>query len=171
MDFLLLMKHEVIQLQFGDDTIIFCDASLVQVNNLKIILKWFEMLSGLKINYEKCEFIGVLMEVSHVDFSANVFGCKVGKLPSKYLGLPSCLRLPKKSLWDFVVEQVEKTFISWKGKCFYMGGCITLIILVLSSILIYFLSCFKCPRNVVRRIEKLNGISFEMILLRKGSIT
>ena len=50
---------EVTHLQFADDTILFCDASLDHLQNLKCILKWFEFLSGLKINYDKCELIGV----------------------------------------------------------------------------------------------------------------
>lgn len=35
--------HEVTHLQFAVDTIMFCDASLDQVVNLKFILKWFEL--------------------------------------------------------------------------------------------------------------------------------
>ena len=37
---------EVTHLQFADDTIIFCDASLNQVETLKFISKWFEWLSA-----------------------------------------------------------------------------------------------------------------------------
>lgn len=31
---------------------------------------------------------------------AKAFGCKVGKFPTKYMGLPLCLDLLKKSLRD-----------------------------------------------------------------------
>ena len=55
-----------------------------------MILKWYEMLSGLKINYGKCEFLGVRMEENYVISLANAFGCKAGTLSSKYLGLPLC---------------------------------------------------------------------------------
>ena len=72
--------------------------------NLKFILKWFEKLSGPKINYGKCEMIVVRMEDRNVALLASAFGCKVGKVPSKYLGLPLCIELPKKCLWDTVVE-------------------------------------------------------------------
>ena len=73
---------EVTHLQFVDGTVIFCDASLTQVENLKIILKWFDWLLWLKTNYGKCEFIGVQVEDGHVAYSANVFWCKAGNLPS-----------------------------------------------------------------------------------------
>ena len=118
-------------------------------------MKWFEFLSGLKINYDKCELIGVQTENNHVAFLADVFGCKVGKLPSKYLGIPLCLGFPKKHLWDSVVERIEKKLSSWKGRYLSMGGRVTLIKSVLSSIPVYFLSCFHCPKAVVRRIERL----------------
>ena len=87
--------HEVTHLQFANSTIIFCDASLNQVESLKFILKWFEWHSGLKINYGKCELIGVQFTNNHVVSLANAFGRRAGKLPSKYLGLPLCLELPK----------------------------------------------------------------------------
>ena len=53
----------------------------MQVNNLKLILKWFELLLGLKINYEKCELMGIYLEQSLLASLAKRFGCKIGKLP------------------------------------------------------------------------------------------
>eukprot|EP00268_Persea_americana_P041230 TRINITY_DN41041_c4_g1_i1.p1 TRINITY_DN41041_c4_g1~~TRINITY_DN41041_c4_g1_i1.p1 ORF type:complete len:107 (+),score=11.85 TRINITY_DN41041_c4_g1_i1:237-557(+) len=104
---------------------------------------WFELLSGLKINYGKCELIDIHLTESHVASLATTFWLKAGKLPSKYLGLPLCLGLPKKILWEPVVERIEKRLDSWKGRYLSMGGRITLIKLVLSSISIYYLSCFR----------------------------
>ena len=37
-------NHEVTHLQFADDTIILCDATPVQIDTLKYLLKWFELL-------------------------------------------------------------------------------------------------------------------------------
>lgn len=71
-------------------------------------------------------------------FFANVFGCKVWKLPFKHLGFPLCLGLQKKRLLDSIVEQIDKKLSSWKGRYLSMGGHITLIKSVLSSILFTF---------------------------------
>ena len=48
---------------------------------------WFEAISGLKINLHKSEpiLVGV---VPNFEDLARVLGCKVGSLPSCYLGLP-----------------------------------------------------------------------------------
>ena len=45
------------------------------------------MVSGLKINMQKSEIIPVGC-MKDVDRAAAVFGCKVGNLPTTYLGLP-----------------------------------------------------------------------------------
>ena len=91
------------------------------------------------------------MEDTHVQLMAAGFGCKVGWLPTKYVGLPICLGKPKKHLWDPVVERHEKRLSTWKGRHLSLGGCVALIKSVLSSISIYFLSCFRCPKSVVIR--------------------
>eukprot|EP00268_Persea_americana_P028341 TRINITY_DN27528_c0_g1_i1.p1 TRINITY_DN27528_c0_g1~~TRINITY_DN27528_c0_g1_i1.p1 ORF type:complete len:151 (-),score=24.51 TRINITY_DN27528_c0_g1_i1:219-614(-) len=118
--------------------VIFCDASMEQVDAAKNILRWFQMLSGLKINYGKCELIGIRMEDTHVQLLATAFGCRVGWLPTKYLGLPLCLGTTKKHLWDPVVERLEKRLSIWKGRYLSLGGRVALTKSVLSSIPIYF---------------------------------
>lgn len=143
-------------------TLIFCDASFSQVENLKMILKWFEWLSGLKINYGKCELIGVKVDGSQVDYLANVFGCKVGNLPSKYLGLPLCLGLPKKHLWDSVLKWIEKKLSSWKCRYLSMGGRLTLI----KSFLV-----LNAQKMSYTQLKNFSVTFSGTILLRKGIIT
>lgn len=40
---------------------------------------------------------------------AEIMGCKVGRLPSSYLGLPLCHGSVSKSLWDPVLESTGKS--------------------------------------------------------------
>ena len=54
---------------------------------LNWILAWFEALSGLKINLKKSSIM-LVGAVENVDQLAFELGCKVGALPSTYLGLP-----------------------------------------------------------------------------------
>lgn len=42
-------------LQYADDTVIFMDHNIQQVNNMTLLLCVFANLSGLKINFEKSE--------------------------------------------------------------------------------------------------------------------
>ncbi|XP_028112804.1 uncharacterized protein LOC114310906 [Camellia sinensis] len=78
----------VSHLQFADDTILFCEANWVEVVNLKRILRCFEVLSGLKINYHKSVICGVGMDDRLMQAFATSFNCLQQKLPMKYLGMP-----------------------------------------------------------------------------------
>ena len=85
-------------LLFADDTVVFCEAKKEHLRHLSWILFWFEAASGLRINLAKSEIIPV-GEVEEVDEMAVELGCRVGLLPSVYLGLP--LGAPDKasSVW------------------------------------------------------------------------
>lgn len=109
---------------FQVDTLILCDAKIKKVLNLKAILRWFEFISGLKINYDRCELIGIRTDTTFTFASASAFGCKVRNLPPKYLGLLLCMGLPKKKLWDTVVEHLDKKLSSWKRKYLSLGGTV-----------------------------------------------
>ena len=45
-------------LQYADDTILFMEHDLDKARNLKLLLSAFEQMSGLKINFHKCELFG-----------------------------------------------------------------------------------------------------------------
>lgn len=92
---------------FVDDTIVFYEASLDQVNNLCWLLIWFEAISGLKINLEKSEMIPISL-VDNLMRLASEIGCKVGKLPLSYLGLPLRASYKLKAVWDDIEKQLHK---------------------------------------------------------------
>ncbi|RVW49324.1 hypothetical protein CK203_073184 [Vitis vinifera] len=80
---------------------------------LSWILCWYEAASGLRINLAKSEIIPV-GEVEEILEMAVELGCKVGQLPSTYLGLP--LGAPNKavSVWDGVEERMRWKLALWK---------------------------------------------------------
>lgn len=61
----------------------------------------FELVSSLKTNLQKKSKLIPMVGTEYVDRAIGIFGCKVGKLPISYLGLPfrtlylmaSCTRL------------------------------------------------------------------------------
>ena len=79
----LMVSH----LLFTDDTLIFCDVNIDQMLILRMVLIWFEVVSGLKVNLGKSELVAV-GAVHNMDLLVAVLGCKQGSLPMKYLGLP-----------------------------------------------------------------------------------
>ena len=54
---------------------------------LSWVFLWFEVASGLSINWDKSELISVVM-VTNMDELVAELGCQVRSLPTTYLGLP-----------------------------------------------------------------------------------
>ena len=82
-------------LSFADDILVFCGASQDRMMYLSWTQMWFEAILGLRINLDKSELIPVgCME--NMGVLAAKLGCKIGSLPSSYLGLP--LGAPNKSV-------------------------------------------------------------------------
>lgn len=98
----------VSHLQFTDDTILFCEADWVEVVNLKRILRCFEVLSGLKINYHKSVICGVGVDDRLMQAFATSFNCLQQKLPLKYLGMPLGANPGRKSTWAPVLDKFKK---------------------------------------------------------------
>ena len=47
----------MIHLFFADDTLVLCDANLGQILFLRLVLFWFEVVPGLKINMGRSELV------------------------------------------------------------------------------------------------------------------
>ena len=144
----------VSRLLFANDTLIFCDADLDQVLFLRMILIWFELVSGLKLNLGKSELVLVGM-VHNFDLLLNVLGCKQGTLPMKYLGLPLGAKFKDKTIWNPILEKIKRRLAGWKRLYLPKGGRVTLIKKYSSNVPTYFLSFFPIPTIVANRIEKL----------------
>ena len=75
-------------LQYADDNIMFLDNDLEKARNLKCILLCFEMMSGMRINYDKSEIVPLNLDDQDTLEISDSFGCPAGTFPIKYLGIP-----------------------------------------------------------------------------------
>ncbi|XP_028093947.1 uncharacterized protein LOC114294046 [Camellia sinensis] len=94
-----LRKVNVTHLQFANDTIVFCEAEENDILNVKRILRCFEVLSRLKINFHKSLVCGVGVQEAEVNVFAGRLNCMIQKLPFMYLGLPLEASPRRKSTW------------------------------------------------------------------------
>ena len=133
---------------------IFCGAALDQVLFLRMILIWFEAVSSLKINLGKSELVPIDM-VDNLDLLLIVLGCRQGTLPMKYLGPPLGAKFKDKTIWNPILENIERKLVGWKRLYLSKGDRVTLIKSTLSNLPTYFLSLFPIPVAVANRIEKL----------------
>ena len=92
-------------LQYADDTIIFMEHDIEKAKNLKLILSAFEHLSGLKINFHKSELFCFGEAQDDVSLYAEIFGCRQGQFPIKYLGIPIHYRRLTNVEWKMVEER------------------------------------------------------------------
>jgi len=63
------------------------DNDLERAENMKLLLCAFEQLSGLKINFHKSELFCYGAAKANQNEYAQIFGCNVGSLPFRYLGI------------------------------------------------------------------------------------
>lgn len=64
------------------------DSSLKSIVNLKILLYYFEWLTGLKINFHKSEVFVYGYSQLEKEETTNMLNCRLGDLPMNYLGIP-----------------------------------------------------------------------------------
>lgn len=71
--------------QYADDTIFVCPSKLQFAYSLKYILRNFEIIFGLKVNFNKCSIVGINVEQNLAGCTAEVLMCEVAKLHLSYL--------------------------------------------------------------------------------------
>ena len=143
----------VSHLLFADDTLVFCDANIDQMLILRMVIIWFEVVSGLKVNLGKSELVAV-GAVHNMDLLVAILGCKQGSLPMKYLGLPLGAKFKDKSIWNPILEKMERKLAGWKKLYLSKVGRVTLIKSTLSNNPTYFLSLFPILASVANRIVR-----------------
>ena len=78
--------------------------------------------------------------VEEIDELATELGCRVGSLPSQYLGLPLASLNKAHSVWHGVEERMRRRLALWKRQYISKCGRITLIKSTLASMPIYHVS-------------------------------
>jgi hypothetical protein len=80
---------------------------------LHVLFLYFGVVSGLKVNMAKLDLV-LVDNVNNVVGLASILGCKVSSFPLKYLGLPPGAPFKTKSIWDSVIEKIERCLVGWK---------------------------------------------------------
>jgi hypothetical protein len=155
-----IIPRGVAILQYADDTIICLKHDLEGARRMKMLLYLFEMLSGLKINFNKSEILMINDDEEWGKQYAEIFNCQLGFFPVKYLGVPvspSRLHLVD---WLPLIEKCNKRLDVWKGGNMTMAGRTTLICSSLNNSPIYHMSVFLLPKTTLKEIDKLRRTFF-----------
>jgi hypothetical protein len=172
----------VSHLQYADDTLCIEEATWENLWVLKAILRGFEMVSGLKVNFWKSNILGVNVPIEFMQAASTFLNCRVGSVPFKYLGLPVGANPRRVSTWEPLIHSLRNRLGRWSNKFISLGGRITLLNSVLNAIPIFYLSFLKVPIQVwktVKRIQreflwggrrgrkKVNWVKWEVVCLPK----
>ncbi|GKC35516.1 RNA-directed DNA polymerase, eukaryota, partial [Tanacetum coccineum] len=79
------------------------------------------------------------LTLSHLFYADDVVGCNMS-----YIGS-----------WDDVISKVSSRLSKWKIKSLSIGGRLTLLKSVLTSIPLYHMSIFKVPMGVLKKLESI----------------
>ncbi|KAJ9708599.1 hypothetical protein PVL29_000569 [Vitis rotundifolia] len=148
------IENQVSHLLFADGTLLFCEDDVEQLNFWKWIIMCFELVLEFKINLQKNEVIpiGETVDVNRASF---LFGGRVGKLPTSYLGLSLGALNKHCGVWDSIEERFKRKLVVWKKHYLSKGGRLVLLKSTLSNFPIYFMSLFVILRKVRIRLERI----------------
>jgi hypothetical protein len=138
----------VSHLQYADDTLCLGEATLENLWTLKAILRGFELVSGLKVNFSKSRIMGVNVSYDFLRLASIFLNCRTSTIPFTYLGLPVGASHRRASTWEPLINSLRKRLGGWGNKYVSLGGRVVLLNSVLNAIPIYFLSFMKIPIQV-----------------------
>ena len=142
-------------LQYADDTIFFGEACMENVEAINVMLRSFELVSGLKINFAKSSFGAFRVTDQWKQLAANYLNCSLMAFPFVYLGIPIGANPRRGRMWDSIIHKCERKLSKWKQRYISFGGRVTLIQSVLTSITIYLFSFFRVPQSVAAKLVKI----------------
>ena len=141
-------------LQYADDTVLCFEHDIEKAVNIKLVLYLFELMSGLKINYDKSEVFVIGGDNETDRIYAEMFGCRVGTLPMRYLGVPVTYSALKNIELDFLDGKLIKKLDVWAAYAASCGARLTLLGSSLDGIPSYLMSMLLFNKTFVEKINK-----------------
>ncbi|GJW39932.1 reverse transcriptase domain, reverse transcriptase zinc-binding domain protein [Tanacetum coccineum] len=117
----------VSHIQYADDTIFFGEWNKQNAKVLLYILKCFEEVSGLRVNYNKSKLYGVGVSDLELRDMARWMRCSVGDFPFTYLGLLIGDNMRRVGAWNSVIKKFKNCLAEWKAKSMSFRRRLTLV--------------------------------------------
>nr|GFA97153.1 RNA-directed DNA polymerase, eukaryota [Tanacetum cinerariifolium] len=152
---------------YVDDVVFLGEWSDDNLANLIRILQCFQLASGLKINVQKSQVLGVGVSSDIVNQGASIICCSVIHAPFKYLGVTVGDHMSRHSAWLNTIQKVRTRLSKWKVKTFSIGGRLTLLKSVLEAVPLYTLSIYKDPKGVLHEMEMIRNNFFNVYASKK----
>ena len=151
-------ETKLTHLSFADDLLIFIDGSMESVQHVLMVLREFELRSGLKVNMEKTSFFASGLTEQESQLIQATTGMHMGSLPVRYLGVPLDSKKLSLTSAEPLLHQIKAKFSSWSVKTLSFAGRLLLIKTVIAGINTFWCSTFILPKACINRINSLCSV-------------
>nr|GEZ51778.1 RNA-directed DNA polymerase, eukaryota [Tanacetum cinerariifolium] len=145
---------------YADDAVFIGELSDSNLDNIVKILKCFFLASGMKINIQKSQVLGVGVPCNTVNQAASLIGCAVMQNPFRYLGVMVGDSMSRKLAWADTVQKLRSRLSKWKVKTLSIGGRLTILKSVLGASPLYNMSIYKVPKGVPKEMKVIRCFDF-----------
>ena len=121
---------------------------------LSTMIDIFSDFFGFRLNWGKSTFINFELSAEEMGGCSQILGTPIRVLPIRYLGVPLVDRRLQLQDWHPVFEKVETRLGGWRAHLLSRGGRLVLLKAVLATIPIYYMSIFRMPASIRRRLDK-----------------
>ncbi|GKE12187.1 RNA-directed DNA polymerase, eukaryota, reverse transcriptase zinc-binding domain protein, partial [Tanacetum coccineum] len=145
---------------YADDVMFIGEWSDVNLKGIINILQCFFLASGLRININKSQVLGVGVPSDIVKQAAASIGCGILKNQFRYLGVMVGECMSRIKAWTPTLDKLRSRLSKWKVRTLSIGGRLTLLKAVLGASPLYNLSIFKVPKTILNSMEAVRSKFF-----------
>lgn len=138
-----------------NDTINVHDGSWKNLWSVKTILRSFDLVSWLKVNFLKSKVIGVNIEENFPNVASNFLLYQAETIPFKLYGISVGANFRRCSMWIPILDSSERKLSNCKRKNISIAWHITLINFVLNSLPLYFFSSYNTNKSIIKTIAQI----------------
>ena len=133
---------------FADDSLFICKADSAQTDELKRILRAYEVASGQMVNPSKSSILfGSKVNDRVKENIKQSLGIEKEGGMGNYLGLPECFKGSKVDMLRYIHDSLKTRFSGWFARLLSQGGKDILIKTVALAMPIHAMSCFRLPKT------------------------
>jgi hypothetical protein len=143
-------------LMFADDLLLFGQATVKQMECVMRTLNLFCSMSGQQVSMEKTSVLfSKNINRSTRQELLNISGFRETMQLGKYLGVPITGKAPKRSDFQYLIDQVSSKLTAWKAKHMSFAGRVTLAKSVIEAIPVYPMMNSTIPVGCLNEIQKI----------------
>lgn len=128
------------------------------------------MVSGLGVNFHKSRLIWLNLSHHFVYVAANFLNCRVQSHSFDFLGFLLGANHNYVTWWDPLLKKMKDRLGNWKGRFLSLGGRISLINYVLSSLSFFSFLSSKHRVVLLRKSREYIANSSGVVMLPRGRL-